>query len=72
MPKLSQTLEQRQKLSPQQILQTVLLQMNSVDLEERILEELEENPALELSEPVVTESDSESEESAEDVDWDEI
>ena len=50
MPKLSQTLEQRQKLSPQQILQTVLLQMNSVDLEERILEELEENPALELSE----------------------
>ena len=72
MPKLSQTLEQRQKLSPQQILQTVLLQMNSVDLEERILEELEENPALELSEPVETESDSESEESTEDVDWDEI
>ena len=74
MPKLSQTLEQRQKLSPQQILQTVLLQMNSVDLEEKILEELEENPALELSEPVETESDSdsESEESTEDVDWDEI
>ena len=76
MPKLSQTLEQRQKLSPQQILQTVLLQMNSVDLEERILEELEENPALELSEQVEseseTESDSESEESTEDVDWDEI
>ena len=72
MPKLSQTLEQRQKLSPQQILQTVLLQMNSVDLEERIIEELEENPALELSEPVETESDSESEESTEDVDWDEI
>ena len=72
MPKLSQTLEKRQKLSPQQILQTVLLQMNSVDLEERILEELEENPALELSEPVETESDFESEESTEDVDWDEI
>ena len=74
MPKLSQTLEQRQKLSPQQILQTVLLQMNSVDLEERIIEELEENPALELSEPVETESESESEseESTEDVDWDEI
>ena len=74
MPKLSQTLEQRQKLSPQQILQTVLLQMNSVDLEERILEELEENPALELSESVESESesDSESEESSEDVDWDEI
>ena len=72
MSKLSQTLEQRQKLSPQQILQTVLLQMNSVDLEERIYKELEENPALEISDPAQTESDSESEESKEDVDWDEI
>lgn len=72
MSKLSQTLEQRQKLSPQQILQTVLLQMNSVDLEERIYKELEENPALEISDPEQTESDSESEESKEDVDWDEI
>ena len=72
MSKLSQTLEQRQKLSPQQILQTVLLQMNSVDLEERIYKELEENPALEISDPEQTELDSESEESKEDVDWDEI
>ena len=72
MSKLSQTLEQRQKLSPQQILQTVLLQMNSVDLEERIYKELEENPALEISDSEQTESDSESEESKEDVDWDEI
>ena len=72
MSKLSQTLEQRQKLSPQQILQTVLLQMNSVDLEERIYKELEENPALEISDSEQTESDSESEEPKEDVDWDEI
>ena len=72
MSKLSQTLEQRQKLSPQQILQTVLLQMNSVDLEERIYKELEENPALEISDPEQTELDSESEDSKEDVDWDEI
>ena len=50
MAKLAQTIEQRQKLSPQQILQTVLLQMNSVDLEERTLAELDENPALELTE----------------------
>ncbi len=72
MAKLAQTLEQRQKLSPQQILQTVLLQMNSVDLEERILEELEENPALELTEGEQSEEESSSEESPDEIEWDEI
>ncbi len=72
MAKLAQTLEQRQKLSPQQILQTVLLQMNSVDLEERILEELEENPALELTEGEKSEEESTSEESPDEIEWDEI
>tara|TARA_B100000315_G_C14595239_1_gene598612 strand:- start:3525 stop:4886 length:1362 start_codon:yes stop_codon:yes gene_type:complete len=51
MPELKQILKQQQKLSPQQILQTVLLQLTSVDLEKRILDELEENPALDMSEP---------------------
>ncbi|MEI8201671.1 MAG: RNA polymerase factor sigma-54 [Bacteroidota bacterium] len=46
---LSQQLQQKlyQKLSPQQILLMKLLQIPAVSLEQRIKEELEENPALE-------------------------
>ena len=53
---LSQSLQQKllQKLSPQQIQLMKLLQIPTANLEERIKEELEENPALE-----VTESDHE-------------
>ena len=47
---LSQTIQQKllQKLSPQQIQLMKLLQVPTANLEERIKEELEENPALEL------------------------
>lgn len=73
MTELRQSLEQRQKLTPQQILQTVLLQLNTLDLEERITEELEGNPVLEMKE---SESlDSESPDEADDdggVDWDDL
>jgi RNA polymerase sigma-54 factor len=49
---LSQGLYQRQlqKLSPQQIQLMKLLQIPTSNLEERVKEELEENPALELAE----------------------
>src|SRR6187401_1040505 len=49
---LSQSLQQKllQKLSPQQILLMKLLQVPTANLEERLKEELEENPALELAE----------------------
>ena len=49
---LSQSLQQKllQKLSPQQIQLMKLLQVPTANLEERIKEELEENPALEQSE----------------------
>lgn len=49
---LSQSLQQKllQKLSPQQIQLMKLLQVPTANLEERIKEELEENPALELPE----------------------
>lgn len=49
---LSQSLQQRllQKLSPQQIQLMKLLQVPTANLEERIKEEMEENPALELEE----------------------
>jgi RNA polymerase sigma-54 factor len=49
---LSQSLQQKllQKLSPQQIQLMKLLQVPTANLEERIKEELEENPALEMGE----------------------
>ncbi len=49
---LSQALQQKllQRLSPQQIQLMKLLQVPTANLEERIKEELEENPALEVSE----------------------
>ena len=48
---LSQNLQQKllQKLSPQQIQLMKLLQVPTANLDERVKEELEENPALELS-----------------------
>ncbi|HEU0228505.1 MAG TPA: RNA polymerase factor sigma-54 [Arachidicoccus soli] len=65
---LSQTLQQKllQKLSPQQIQLMKLLQVPTANLEERIKEELEENPALEeakeeelpeISDSILEESD---------------
>lgn len=49
---LSQSLQQKllQRLSPQQIQLMKLLQIPTANLEERIKEELEENPALEVGE----------------------
>ena len=49
---LSQSFQQKllQKLSPQQIQLMKLLQVPTANLEERIKEELEENPALEMDE----------------------
>ena len=49
---LRQSLQQKllQKLSPQQIQLMKLLQVPTANLEERIKEELEENPALEQGE----------------------
>ena len=50
MPKISQKLSLKQQLSPQQVLQASLLQLNLPLLEQRILQELELNPALEMME----------------------
>src|SRR5687768_5541254 len=61
---LSQSLQQKllQKLSPQQIQLMKLLQVPTANLEERIKEELEENPALELSEDEHTDPDDQKDE----------
>ncbi len=47
MLELQQKQELQQKLSPQQIQYIKLLQLNTLDLEKRIKEELEENPLIE-------------------------
>jgi RNA polymerase sigma-54 factor len=47
MLELQQKQELKQKLSPQQIQYIKLLQLNTLDLERRIQEEMEENPLLE-------------------------
>jgi len=56
---LSQSLQLKlqQKLSPQQILLMKLLQIPAVGLEQRIKQEIEENPALEVDAPEVEEQD---------------
>ena len=60
---LSQSLQQKllQKLSPQQIQLMKLLQVPTQNLEERIKEELEENPALELEDANKDEYDEKDE-----------
>lgn len=61
---LKQSLDQRQllKLSPQQIQLMKLLQVPTMDLEQRIKEELEINPALEELEPLESLQESEDNE----------
>ena len=48
---LKQLQTQKQKLAPRQVLQARLLQLNTVNLEQAILAELEQNPLLEQVEP---------------------
>jgi RNA polymerase sigma-54 factor len=59
---LNQRLQQKllQKLSPQQILLMKLLQIPSMALEQRIKQEIEENPALELPDEAVDNQDEET------------
>jgi RNA polymerase sigma-54 factor len=59
---LNQRLQQKllQKLSPQQILLMKLLQIPSMALEQRIKQEIEENPVLEIDEEYDREDDNES------------
>ena len=68
MPRLSQKLEQKQKLAPRQVLQARLLQLNTLNLEQAILKELELNPILEQVEPEDLEERSMAEEILEEMD----
>ncbi len=51
MPRLKQSQSLRQTLSPQQVLQASILQLNISNLEQKILDELESNPVLDQTEP---------------------
>ena len=61
--KQQQELKQTQKLSPLQMQVIKLIELNSVELEDKIKQELEDNPALE-------ENDSEAEHDIENGDFD--
>ncbi|MEA1882442.1 MAG: RNA polymerase factor sigma-54 [Candidatus Marinimicrobia bacterium] len=69
MPRLKQSQTQRQTLSPQQVLQASILQLNVSNLEQKILDELESNPVLDQPDPQ-EEEQAVTEESAE-VDYEE-
>ena len=68
---------QIQKLSPQQILQANIMQLTNSLLEQRIVKELEDNPTLEIVDPIDEDDESQNEtdnnqESESEFDWDEL
>lgn len=65
MSKIVQKLEQSQKLNPKQILEQNIVQLSVFNLEKRILEELEQNPALEIIENDEPVDDKEAEDNEE-------
>ena len=67
---LKQELQQKQTLSPQQVIEATLLQLNNSNLEKMILEELEKNPILEPAETVEEVQDSTDSEDVNNEDWD--
>ena len=54
---LGQSMRQEMKLSPRMYQSMEVLQMTVMDVHERLNQELEENPVLELTEPTVDEFD---------------
>ena len=64
MSKISQTQDLNQKLSPQQILQAKLFQLNSFALEQRLYQEIERNPLLELPDAAVDTNDEQEPENS--------
>ena len=70
MSKISQNLEQKQKLNPRQILEANLMQLSIWSLEKRILEEIENNPTLDIDEEDQAQEDEATDEP--DFNWDEL
>ena len=65
---LRQLQTQKQKLAPRQVLQARLLQLNTVNLEQAILSELEQNPLLEQVEPEELHEEIKEETAVDDID----
>ena len=70
MSKFIQTQEQKLHLSPKQVLEANILQMNLYLLEKKITDEIESNPALEFIDDSDSAADDDEEESQ--FDWDEL
>ena len=66
---LKQELQQKQALSPQQVIEATLLQLNNSNLEKFILDELEKNPILEPAETVEEVQNSTDSEDVDNEDW---
>jgi len=71
MPQLRQIHQLKQTLSPQQVLQASLLQLNIINLEQKVLDELEINPLLEQSDSDSEKSSEKDEVSERELDFDE-
>jgi len=67
---LKQELQLKQALSPQQVIESTLLQLNNSNLEKYILEELEKNPILEPAETMEEPQNLTDSEDANNEDWD--
>ena len=70
MSKIVQKQEQTQKLNPKQILEQNIIQLSVFNLEKRIIEELEENPALEIIDSEDGVKDNEEKENEEENEFD--
>ena len=66
MAELKQKQSLSHSLSPQQILQALVLQLNSMNLEQKVVDELESNPLLEQPESM---EENETLESKDEVDY---
>ena len=66
---LKQELQLKQALSPRQIIEATLLQLNNSNLEKNIMEELEKNPILEPAEIVEEVQNSTDSEGVNNEDW---
>jgi len=73
MSKLLQVLKQKQHLTPQQILEANIMQLNLASLEKKIIEEIEKNPLLEIEDENEKDFSENTEEEKEDeFDWSEL
>ena len=71
MSQIRQRLEQKQKLNPKQILESSIMQLSTYVLEKRILEEIENNPAIEVDLEEPSDADNSDSEDSE-FNWEDL